>query len=87
MTGHGPTRCYRLLFILALAIALAPVVAEAQNYAFASCISRSSTSNSVLKAPAAMNVGVRPAAQGHRLKELRYGETDRNSGLPTDTRC
>ena len=63
MTGHGPTRCYRLLFILALAIALAPVVAEAQNYAFASCISRSSTSNSVLKAPAAMNVGVRPDLQ------------------------
>jgi hypothetical protein len=57
MNCHGPAHCYRLIFVLALAMALAPALAEAQ-YAFAACISRDEITNRVLTAPAAMNLSL-----------------------------
>jgi hypothetical protein len=61
MICHGPARWFPLLVVLA--IALAPAVVEAQNYAFAACISRDEISNRVLTAPAAMALSMHPNHQ------------------------
>lgn len=60
MISHGQSRCFRLLIIFALAIALVPAAAQAQNIAFAACISRDDPPPKVLGAPAALNLSVAP---------------------------